>query len=203
MKRWVGTLGTFLLLGLGGGAWIVATGAFDVSAGWKDPAWVRWLLVNTRENSIKRRAHDLAPADLDRQRRIDEGFRSYREMCAICHTPPGQKDSPVSAGLNPPPPDLAESAKEMSASELFWVIKNGIRMTGMPAWGKTHDDTELWDIVAFLKILPDLDEKGYEALDVKLAPGHHHGEAGHSHSHGASSSAVAEEPLDFSGMEIE
>ena len=60
----------------------------------------------------------------------------------------------------------------MSAAELCWVIKNGIRMTGMPAWGPTHDDAELWDIVAFVKTLPQTSAADYRALDSRLPVGH-------------------------------
>jgi len=82
----------------------------------------------------------------------------------------------------------------MSAAELFWVMKNGIRMTGMPSWGRTHSDPELWDLVAFVKALPNISAAQYDALDRRLPPGHdddhhdnpmsHHDEGGHEpHSH--------------------
>ena len=67
-------------------------------------------------------------------------------------------------GLNPPAPDLAEAAMEMTPAELFWVTKNGIKMTGMPAWGKTREDDELWPVIAFLTRLPELDSEAYQAL---------------------------------------
>jgi len=72
-------------------------------------------------------------------------------------------------GLNPPAPDLAEAAKEMTPAELFWVTKNGIKMTGMPAWGQTQRDDELWPVIAFLTRLPDLDSDAYQAMLASAA----------------------------------
>jgi hypothetical protein len=81
--------------------------------------------------------------------------------------------------MNPSPPDLAKVAPERSPQELFWVIKHGLRMTGMPAWGPTHDDEQLWDLVAMVKRLPALTPDAYGSL------GSGSGEDGHHHSHGA------------------
>jgi hypothetical protein len=77
-------------------------------------------------------------------------------------------------GLDPPPPDLAESALEMSPAELFWVTKYGIKMTGMPSWGATHDDDSIWPVVAFIMKLPDLDVTQYQDLLTNAeGMGHH------------------------------
>ena len=88
-------------------------------------------------------------------------------------------------GLNPPAPDLAEEAAEMTSAELFWVTKNGIKMTGMPAWGATHDDSSIWPVIAFMKELPGLDGPAYQAmLESASGHGHHAEDAGNDdHSH--------------------
>ena len=82
--------------------------------------------------------------------------------------------------MNPPPPDLSEAAGSRSPSEGFWVIKNGIRMTGMPAWGSTHSDAQLWELVAFIERLPALTGDGYRQLAES------EGGDGHGHEHGES-----------------
>jgi len=158
---------------------VIYTGTFNVASTWEDPASVHWVLETTRENSIERRAASIEVPPTKGDKQIDTGFRSYREMCALCHTPPGGIDSPIAKGLNPVPPDLAESAKHMSAAELFWATKNGIRMTGMPAWGVTHKDSELWDIIAFVMKLPEMSKSEYLALDARLEKGHDHAGGGH------------------------
>lgn len=148
------------------------SGLFNVATAWQDPALLRWALVTTRDNSIERRAQALQAPALDSVKRSDNGFRSYREMCATCHTPPGDEKSPLAKGLNPEPPDLSKDEDHMTTAELFWVIKNGIRMTGMPAWGPSHSDEELWDIVAFVTALPNMSAMDYRLMDRRLPPGH-------------------------------
>jgi len=119
-------------------------------------------------------------------------------MCAGCHGAPGQDPEAMGQGLNPPPPDLAESALEWSPAELFWVTKNGIKMTGMPAWGATHDDDAIWPVVAFLTKLPDLDAAQYKDLmDSAGDMGHHANDAaaeGHSHDESGHSEGPPVEP---------
>jgi len=152
----------------------IYSGVFNVSTQWEDPALLKWVLVETREASVSARAEDIQSPPLGSATQIANGFRSYREMCAVCHTPPGASDSPITQGLNPTPPDLTiQPDHAMSDAELFWVIKNGIRMTGMPAWGPSHDDAEIWDIVAFLKALPSIDAAEYQRLNTQTAAGHH------------------------------
>lgn len=177
MKQVVATLGIVIAAAVLAVLAVMYTGAFNVATEWRDPSLVRWVLVTTRESSIERRAQAVQAPALDGAARIDNGFRGYREMCAICHVPPGGKPSPLAKGLNPEPPDLSKDEDHMSDAELFWVIKNGIRMTGMPAWGPSHGDEELWDIVAFIKALPNMSAADYLALDRRLPPGH--GDEGH------------------------
>lgn len=157
MKTVIVTLGIIVTLAISTALAVMYTGLYNVATDWKDPAWLRWVLVTTRESSIERRAQALqAPADLCDPQRIARGFGAFRDMCAICHTLPGDDPTPLTRGLNPAPPDLAKGEGHMSETEVFWVIKNGIRMTGMPAWHPSHSEGELWDIVAFIKVLPDM-----------------------------------------------
>ncbi len=179
MKTVLMTLSTIIILSLLGGLTVMYAGLFNVATAWEDPALVRWVLNTTREKAVARRAASIEVPSLGDEKQVEEGFRSYREMCAICHTPPGADASPTAQGLNPEPPDLSKHVEHMSEAELFWVIKNGVRMTGMPAWGPTHDDTELWNVVAFVKALPTMGGAGYRALDQQAEKGHSHSGGGH------------------------
>ena len=95
---------------------------------------------------------------------IRTGLVHFTEMCVVCHGAPGVPKSEIGMGLNPDPPDLAHEGAEQSPVRLFWVLKNGIKMTGMPAFGMTHTDEQIWAMVAFLKQLPKLNPQQYAAM---------------------------------------
>lgn len=161
------------------------SGLYDVSATATHSGVVDWLLATTSDASVERRARDIDVPDLEEDSLILAGSDDFNSMCAGCHGAPGKMPDAIGQGLNPPAPDLAEEAAEMSPAELFWVTKNGIKMTGMPAWGVTHDDDAVWPVVAFMTKLPGLDEDGYrEMLAAAAGRGHHaDDEANDNHNH--------------------
>ena len=163
------------------------SGFYDVSASASHNGIVHWLLSITSDASIERHAGAVEVPDLDDEARVLAGVNDFNSMCIGCHGAPGIEPEAMGQGLNPPAPDLAEEAAEMTPAELFWVTKHGISMTGMPAWGVTHDDSSIWPIVALMIKLPGLDEAGYQSL-LASAQGHgHHADdsSGGQHSHGA------------------
>ena len=150
------------------------SGLYDVSARTSHTGPVAWLLSTTSGAAIRRRATSIDVPDLSAESLVQAGVNDYEAMCADCHGAPGRATTALAQGLNPEAPDLATSAASMSPGELFWVTKNGIKMTGMPAWGATHDDASLWPVVAFLTRLPELDADGYRAyLASAEGMGHH------------------------------
>jgi mono/diheme cytochrome c family protein len=76
-------------------------------------------------------------------------------MCTGCHLAPGMAENEMRPGMDPRPPKLAER-REIDAREDFWIIKHGIKMTAMPAWGSTHNDAQIWAMVAFLQKMPGM-----------------------------------------------
>ncbi len=169
------------------------SGLYDVSASSPHSGIVAWLLSTTSHASIERRAKSVDVPDLEDETLALAGISDFDSMCTGCHGAPGQDPEAMGQGLNPPAPDLAEEAEEMTAAELFWVTKNGIKMTGMPAWGKTHQDDELWPLIALLTRLPELDADGYQAMLVSAAGmGHHNDdEPAEEHSHADESNGEA------------
>jgi len=150
------------------------SGIYDVSAGSSHSGVVNWLLSTTSHASIERRAKDIEVPDLSDDAMARAGVNDFNDMCAGCHGAPGRDPEAMGQGLNPLPPDLAESAAEMSPAELFWVTKNGIKMTGMPEWGATHDDDAIWPVVALMTRLPELNASQYqELIDSAGGMGHH------------------------------
>ena len=147
-----------------------ALGAFDVAADRPDGALTRHFMAFARERSIDAHAEGIEVPKLDTPERIAEGAEHYSAMCIGCHLAPGMAENEMRPGLNPKPPLLASRPAEDPA-EQFWIVKHGIKMTGMPAWGPTHSDEEIWNIVAFLQKLPKLTSPQYRVL---TAHAHHH-----------------------------
>ena len=116
------------------------SGFYDVSASSPHSGFVNWLLSTASHASVERRASEIEVPNLDDVVLVLAGANDFNSMCAGCHGEPGTDPGAVGQGLNPPAPDLAEEAAEMTPAELFWVTKNGIKMSGMPAWGATHED---------------------------------------------------------------
>jgi mono/diheme cytochrome c family protein len=152
-------------VGLIGGGLFVYSGAFNVAA--DDPHWAitHRVLETVRDRSIAVRARGIeVPANLDDPQRIASGAREYDEMCEDCHVEPGDDDGDeeLRAGMYPRPPNFARRGVQRSPEETFWIVKHGLKMTGMPAWGVTHDDETLWSIVAFLRKLPEDDDHSHD-----------------------------------------
>ena len=150
----------------------VASGGFNVAA--DAPHWPATvsMLEFARSRSVQRRAADIATPSLDGETRISAGAGNYDAMCAECHLKPGIANTELSLGLYPRPPALT-ARDDRSAAEAFWVIKHGIKMSGMPAWGKSMSDQHVWNLVAFLRRLPSLSPDQYRAL-VAASHGHSH-----------------------------
>jgi mono/diheme cytochrome c family protein len=142
---------------------VIVSGAFDVAADSPDGALTRHLFAFARERSIDVRAEGIEVPKLDKPEMIAEGAEHYSAMCTGCHLAPGLGENEIRPGLNPKPPVLAAFPAEDPA-EQFWIVKHGIKMTAMPAWGATHSDAEIWNIVAFLQKLPKLSPAQYRAL---------------------------------------
>ncbi len=139
-------------------------GYYDVSAQQEDSAPVAWALVKVRSKAIQRRAVDIAPADFQASTRVQAGARAFSTRgCVTCHGGPGADWAKFAEGLNPGPPDLKDVANDLTAGEVFWVVKHGIRMTGMPSFANAGvTDDEIWSIAAFVKALPKTSEADYK-----------------------------------------
>jgi mono/diheme cytochrome c family protein len=166
------------LLVLLGGVAAIYVGTYDVAA--TAPHWpvTHWIMETARVRSIKAHAAGITvPPAFDDPATIPLGVEHFAAHCAVCHGAPGVPKGDIARGLYPPPPNLANAAPLYSPAELFWIVKHGIKMTGMPAWSD-HSDEELWATVAFLKKLPGMSEQDYARLVMAnmSGGGHHHRE---------------------------
>lgn len=140
------------------------SGLFNIAASSPDAGLVRWALDTAREHSVKRAMRDVQVPPLTDPALVRTGFLHYRENCVTCHGAPGVEASEIGQGLSPYPPELATTSEEGNPRELFWIVKNGIKMTGMPSFGVTHTDQEIWAIVAFLLKMPKMTPPEYQAF---------------------------------------
>ena len=165
---------TAVLLGvlLLGGAAFVYFGIYNIAADDPHSPFVYSVLDDVRDRSIESRAADIqAPADLSSADRIARGAGLYQEMCVSCHLGPGVQPSELSQGLYPQAPKLAGQT-DHSPDELFWIIKHGVKLTAMPAWGKTHSDPLIWDMVAFVGKLPEMSPVQFQETIASAPAGH-------------------------------
>jgi len=168
-------LALLIVIGLVGLYGFVQSGIFNVSAIVEDGPVFAWLLHTTMEKSVEKRARNIEVPDLSSKDMILAGSSDYAGMCAQCHDEPGKSPGINKQGLNPTPPDLDHLAEEGTAAEMFWVISNGIRMTGMPAFGKSHQADEIWPVVAFLQSARNITPADYIEMKNKAKGKGHHG----------------------------
>ncbi len=144
------------------------SGIFNVAATVVDSSAMNWALVTVREASIGLHSRDVKLPKPEVVPDRDNGFRIYRQECTMCHTPIGRTPRPMAVGFNPQAPGFGADSDNMTAAELFWVTKNGIRFTGMPAWGPSRSDKDLWDVVGFVETLPKMSAADYDSLDRRI-----------------------------------
>jgi mono/diheme cytochrome c family protein len=159
-----------LAIVIGAGAAVYFFGGFyTVAATQPDHAIVDWALKTVRMASVSRHATQRVPATLDDPAVVQAGARAFSERgCVVCHGAPGVEWLKFSEAMRPYPPDLKDLATQRTPAQLFWVVKNGINMTGMPGFALVSvEDKELWSIVAFVRKLPSVSEADFKAWSAK------------------------------------
>lgn len=157
---------------------VIYSGWYNVAATDPHLEVTRWALHETMHNSVKRQAAGIVTPTLTEEMAA-QGMEHFQGNCVSCHGAPGVERGEAGQGLMPLPPNLAQVG-HWTAAQLFWITKNGIKMTGMPAWGPTHSDEEIWAIVAFLERLSSLSPEQY-AEKVRALLTDHSDEHRHSH----------------------
>ncbi len=168
------TVIVFLAVVAGAGAVFVWNGFYDISA--RVPHWdITFEAIEVlRDRSIivnSQAVTETPPGD------PAKGARLYHEACFHCHAAPGNSAAPFSQGLYPAPANLlsGQIQEEWKSTQLYWIVENGIKLTGMPAFEPTYDKEEIADVVAFLPLLPKISPTDYGQL---TGPSHeHHGGA--------------------------
>ncbi len=166
----------------------LGSGAYNMAATEKHWLITEKIIEWVRESSIKSRAKDLQAPSLDDKDLLLAGAEHYAAMCTECHSAPGHELTELSQGLYPQAPifykhepttDTEEKVEHIKT--YFWVIKNGLKMTAMPAWGLSHDDKTIWAMAIFVDKLKGMTIEQYDKLtDSGNDHGHHHD---HNHGH--------------------
>jgi mono/diheme cytochrome c family protein len=163
MKFFAGVVVTVLVV-LAIGGFIFATGRFNVAAN-APPDFTDKVAPWVLDKALDRRAREITDPIAKDPGAVARGLSDYREDCLICHGAPGVDAAEFREGMNPTPPEIeAAAVQNLSDAKLFWVIKNGIRMSGMPAFGVNAKDDEIRDIVAFVRHVPQLTDAERQAL---------------------------------------
>jgi mono/diheme cytochrome c family protein len=139
----------------------VKLGVFKVAAAHPHSKLVEWLTHDTMINSVKRRAEEVplpATVSLDQAKR---GFCQYEAHCVACHGGPAVAREQWVNGMNPEPPYLLDATRQWKPRELHWIVENGIKMTGMPAWRGTLSQQQITDLVAYLEAMPQMPPQAY------------------------------------------
>lgn len=167
------TLVLLLILAVIGAVTFIGLGMYNVAA--DDPHWsITYRVMEVlRKRSISTRADDIQVPALDDETLIRSGAGNFNAMCVTCHLSPGASDTELSLGLYPVPPTWSELGTT-DPREAFWVVKHGVKMSGMPAWGKSMDDKYIWGMVALMQQFPKMTAARYEEL-VASSGGHEHG----------------------------
>lgn len=174
LVKWLLLMGIVALLT---GFTFIYTSIYPMGADVPHNRMTYWLLETLREQSVARASADIRVPDLSSPDLLLSGGPDYNDMCAQCHLKPGTNKSDMSIGLYPSPPNLSleidvrastyDVGDTASAQRQFWIIKHGIKASGMPAWGPTHDDQRIWAMVAFIQKLPTLTPEQYQILTAR------------------------------------
>ena len=177
MRFLLGVIFGILLVAVGAGAYVY-TGSFNTAATLPPGKAEKEIATFALNKSVAKHAPNRRnPLTADPET-FRGGLAHFRENCVVCHGAPGVDPGEIGQGLNPGAPDLTlPRSQARSDGELFWIVSEGIRMTGMPAFGPTHKENEIWQIVAFLRHLPGITDEEKAQLKGATEEAEHHEEA--------------------------
>jgi mono/diheme cytochrome c family protein len=161
--RWMlcGALVTCAFAAAAGVAFI-HSGVYNVAAGSQHTRVVYWALERGMHASVQRRAADVKPPASFDEATLRKGARCFQVNCVQCHGGPGQAPAEFAGGLLPAAKSLVHTARALPLEHVYWITRNGIRLTAMPAWELRIGDSELWAVAAFIsQELPQLTAQQY------------------------------------------
>lgn len=176
------TIGIILVILIMGSFLYTWLGIYNIAATKPHNALTLSMIEMLRDRSIEVRSDEIKVPDLKDAALKEKAVIHYHEMCRLCHGAPGHQPEEFSEGLYPSPPVMVSGKiqSELSDSEIFWIAKNGLKMTGMPAFGPTHSDDILWGLTALSRDIPGMTPSQYDQM-VKNAEMSGEGDEHHMH----------------------
>ncbi|SFD16913.1 c-type cytochrome [Massilia yuzhufengensis] len=162
---------TLLAAGVTAGAAGLAVlygGWYNIGATAQHFPFVYSVLEEGMKQSVRHHAQEIKVPPLGSAQQLQLGARVYRDKCVQCHGGPGVAQATIGMSMQPIPGPLVDATQRWEARELYWVTKNGIKMSGMPAWEYHLGEDEIWAVVAFVTVLPAMSAQDYRAA---TAPG--------------------------------
>ena len=163
-RRWLIPIAAFLLLIVLGGFLVVVSGIMPIKASSRHWPITSWLLNFAMRRSVVTHALTTQTPRLDDPGMIVKGATHYDFGCRPCHGGPELPQPAIAAQMTPHPPHLPPAIRQWRARELFYIVKHGVKFTGMPAWPAQQRDDEVWAMVAFLQQMPALTAQQYFKL---------------------------------------
>ena len=146
-------------------AWLVLGRGFSAK---DEPTFVEAFVARrVRKLATPRSERDAKNPVTSSPEVLAEAQAHFADHCATCHANDGSGDTPIGKGLYPKPPDMrAAGTQDLTDGELFYIIHNGIRLTGMPAFGQGEaaEDIDSWKLVHFIRHLPGITSKELEQM---------------------------------------
>lgn len=152
-----------IVAGVFGGFFVMVSGIVPITASGGHWPVTAALLDFAKRRSVATHTIGVTAPPLEDRALIVKGGGHYDFACEPCHGSPVLQQPRIAQSMTPKPPDLRSAALTYDPEDLFYIVKHGIKLTGMPAWPAQSRDDEVWAMVAFLHALPTLDAAGYSA----------------------------------------
>ncbi len=152
------------LLAAGAAAVVLWSGAYNIAASSQHTQAVYSLLEYTMRRSVRLRASGIVPPPLNTPGLFERGAACYQDRCEQCHGAPGVAQNDIALGMQPLPGPLVDASVRWNTRELYWITRNGITMSGMPAWQFQLSEQDMWSLVAFIERLPLLSPVAYQQI---------------------------------------
>jgi cytochrome c553 len=158
------TLVTFAAVATTLAAAVIVSGVVSITASSGHWTITARILDFAKVRAVATQSLGIQAPSLDDETLLLRGASHYENACSLCHGRPGESPPPMMAAMTPPPPRLTDRLARYSREELFFIVKHGIKFTGMPAWPVEQREDEVWAVVSFLQRMPGLDIMEYFRL---------------------------------------